>query len=156
MRVCFTFSGSCPLCRHNPSIYEITKAHLCSGGSHLGSKEASTGNHLGSALSSFLSTSPFLSTLRPNLFKCERRGTQIQHETLKSSLPIMNGFFMQRRNVGTVLGMRLVGSGNPYRGYFNSKFSFWMLGGEKKYSERCKNVTFLTYVFISQPWLEIM
>lgn len=47
--------------QHNPSIYEITKAHLCSSESHLGSKEASTGNHLGSVLSSF--PSPPLSPL---------------------------------------------------------------------------------------------
>lgn len=49
-----------PPCRHNPSVYEITRAHLCSGGSHLGSEEASAGNHLGSMRRSPQPTSPVL------------------------------------------------------------------------------------------------
>lgn len=64
----FPFSFSRPLCQHNPSIYEITRAHLCSGGSHLGSNETSAGNHLGSTESSLPSTFSVLSALWANLF----------------------------------------------------------------------------------------
>lgn len=49
-----------PPCRHNPSVYEITRAHLCSGGSHLGSEEASAGNHLGSTRRALQPASPVL------------------------------------------------------------------------------------------------
>lgn len=69
------FSLFRPPCRHNPGIYEITRAHLCSGGSHLGSDEASAGNHLGSTQSSFHSTSLVLSTLRPKLFTSKEART---------------------------------------------------------------------------------
>ena len=71
------FSLIRPLCRHNPSVYEITRAHLCSGGSHFGSEEASAGNHLGSTQSSFHSASPVPSTLWPKLFTLKGRGTKI-------------------------------------------------------------------------------
>lgn len=71
------FSLFHPLCRHNPSVYEIIRAHLCSGGSHLGSEEASTGNHLGSTQSSFHSASSVLSTLWPKLFILKGGGNQI-------------------------------------------------------------------------------
>lgn len=71
------FSLFHPLCRHNPSVYEITRAHLCSGGSHLGSEEASAGNHLGSTQSSFHSASPVLSTLWPKLFTLKGERSQI-------------------------------------------------------------------------------
>lgn len=71
------FSLFYPLYQHNPSVYEITRAHLCSGGSHLGSKEASTGNHLGSTQSSFHSASSVLSTLWPKLFTLKRGGNEI-------------------------------------------------------------------------------
>lgn len=71
------FSLFHPLCRHNPSVYEITRAHLCSGGSHLGSEEASAGNHLGSTQSSFHSASPVLLTLWPKLFTLKGGRSQI-------------------------------------------------------------------------------
>lgn len=71
------FSLFCPLCRHNPSVYEITRAYLCFGGSHLGSEDASAGNHLGSTQSSFHSASSVLSTLWLKLFTLKGGRTQI-------------------------------------------------------------------------------
>lgn len=99
------FSLFRPLCRHNPSVYEITRAHLCSGGSHLGAGEASAGNHLGSTQSSLHSAFPVRSTLWPKLFTLKGGQTACvvclcickTHSIQNSSALRWNCFFMWSR-----------------------------------------------------------
>lgn len=98
------FSLFRPLCRHNPSVYEITRAHLCSGGSHLGAEEASAGNHLGSTQCSFHSAFAVRSTLWRKPFTLKGGETQTAcvvclslcktHSIQKSFGPRWNYFFM--------------------------------------------------------------